>query len=650
MAYISSNAQISGYTLASCLWFFLALGIADAQRMPPLSTHNKKAIKWYEQGAQLLRERKIEGAIDAFERAVRVDSGFSEAYLSIANAYMLTGEKLQAKPYWTLAIAYGKGRSDFHPAYLAMGDICYQQGDYECAGTHYTQYLTMRGARQDLLPEIELRMRNCAFAIKEKEKPHPIQPRMAPDSINAYQYQYFPTLPADGSRMYLTVKQDNTLEDIMVAKRMGEAWSLPISISAQINTPEANEGTCAISGDGRTLVLTACNKKDGMGRCDLYISYKNGDQWSVPENMGGPVNTAYWESQPTLSADGRLLVFVSDKPGGMGKRDLYYSRKGVNGQWSEPRNMGPMINTRKEEVSPFIHANAQSFFFASDGHLGFGGFDIYQTTFADTIRELPVNVGYPINTHQDELSLFVTADGSKAYYSLDVFKPGMRTGGRSYIYELDWPESLTLPRTDLLQGFVYDAESKKPIQAELELVMLNRTLPPLQFSSQSADGSYTVVLTEGNRYGVFVQAKGYLYQSFNFDFSKQRLFDRKTLDIYLQPLKKGSSVVMNNLFFDTDRYELKPESNEELDKVLLLLKQNPSLTIEIGGHTDDVGQDSYNLELSRKRAAAVYERLVTQGAPAKQMTHAGYGKTKPKMPNTSDENRQLNRRIEFVIR
>ncbi len=648
MGYIPTNTQILKYSLTGLLILW-QLAQTHAQRMPPLSTQNKKAIKLYDEGMSALRQRQVAQAVELFGKAIKLDSAFAEAYFSVANAYTLSGEKDKAKPYWEWATFHGKGRSDFSPAYVNLGDICYQNGDYSCAMSNYAYYLTMRGIRQDLIPEIKMRLRNCEFAIKQMKNPVNIQPMKVPDSINVFQYQYFPTLTADNQRLYFTVKNDNTMEDIMVSKKVDEGWSMPRSVSNNINTPEANEGTCAISGDGRTLVLTACNKKDGVGRCDLYISYRQGQEWSAPQNLGEPINTPYWESQPTLSADGRLLVFVSDKPGGYGKRDLYFSRKSADGQWSAPKNMGPYINTAKEEVSPFIHTNDKSFYFASDGHLGMGGFDIYTVDFEDSIVKLPRNIGYPINTYKDELSLFITADASKAYYSIDEFKPGMRTGGRSFIFELLWPKELEIAGSKPLEGFVYDANTRKPIAASLELVNLSSDKIPLNFSSDSKDGSYTVVLTEKNTYGLFVQAEGYLYHSKNIDFKHSDIFNRNELDIFLEPVRKGNSLVMNNIFFDTDKAELRPESRAELERIIRLLGLNSQIKVEVSGHTDDVGADAYNLDLSKKRAKAVMDYLIKKGVATNRLTFQGYGKNKPRVPNSSDTNRQLNRRIEITV-
>lgn len=649
MANFTSNAQIPRYTLG-ILIALLCFGSLLAQRMPPLSSTNKKALKAYEEGSMAMRSRAFEVAIAQFQKALKYDSGFAEAHLSLANCYVVLGDKASARPWLENAIRFGNGRSDFHMAYQALGDFCYERGEYNCAQQQYLTYLGLRSARKDLIPELKERIRNCEFALQQQKSPHRIAPKKTPDSVNAFQYQYFPTLPADQQQIYFTARNDNSLEDIMVSNKMGELWSLPRSVSPLINDASTNDGTCAISGDGRSLVLTACERKGNVGRCDLYMSFLRSGSWTKPENMGLPVNSVHWESQPTLSSDGRVLIFTSDKPGGYGKRDLYLSRKGDDGQWSSPRNMGPMINTAKDELSPFIHANNQSLFFASNGHLGMGGFDMYMVNLSDTISELPVNLGYPINTHQDEVSLFLTADGKKAYYSLDLMKPGMRTGGRSFIYELEWPESMAVPRSIVWKGHVYDAETKKPLAASLEMAVLSRKADQLRFGSDSSDGSYTVVLTEQNRYGLFVEAPGYLYESINIDFINSEAFDRQTLDLYLQPLKKGSSVVMNNLFFDTDKYDLKPESTAELQTVLQLLKRNPALSIEIGGHTDDVGKEEYNQELSRKRAQSVHQYLLDKGIPATRLSYAGYGEKKPRLPNTSDENRAVNRRIEFVIR
>ena len=313
--------------------------------------------------------------------------------------------------------------------------------------------------------------------------------------------------------------------------------------------------------------------------------------------------------------------------------------------WTKATNLGSPVNTIEHDLSPFIHANGKTLFFASEGHVGMGGLDLYFTENQQDKWKNPENLGYPLNTFEDQVALFITADGKKAYYSLerdidDKIK-------RAKIVEIEVPESLQakFEATSFLKGFVYDSKTKQKLQADIELIALKNNELVGKFSSDSQSGTYTSVLTSGGEYAVFVSKKGYFFKSLHFDFSDKIGLD-KILDIPLEPIKKEAKEILNNIFFDTAKWDLKSESTVELDKLVALLKANPDLPIEISGHTDDVGKEADNLILSQKRAKSVVDYLAQKNVNILKIRAEGYGKTRPHLPNSSDENRKLNRRIE----
>lgn len=395
------------------------------------------------------------------------------------------------------------------------------------------------------------------------------------------------------------------------------------------------------------LIFTSCVGRKGYGSCDLYVSYRTGDEWSEPENLGPNINSASWESQPSLSPDGRTLYFVSDRPAGFGKRDIYVSYY-KNDSWTKATNLGNKINTADDEVSPFIHANNQTLYFSSKGHPGFGGFDLFTAELTEVGWTNPVNLGFPLNNSDDQVSLFISSDGKKGYYA---YEENYRTAHYvSRLFEFGVPEIIQVEnRSNYVQGKVYDAKSKLPIGAQIELYDIAKDELISAVTSDAVTGDYLMVLTQGSEYALYVSQPGYLFQSLAFDYSEVVDFEPINIDVFLEPLTKGVTTTLKNIFFDTDQYTLREKSKTELNKIVRFLKENETVRVGIGGHTDDVGSDEYNKELSLQRAKAVYDYLLQQGVNKQQLLYRGYGKAQPLVPNDSEENRQTNRRIDFTI-
>jgi outer membrane protein OmpA-like peptidoglycan-associated protein len=420
-----------------------------------------------------------------------------------------------------------------------------------------------------------------------------------------------------------------------------------VSISKNINT-KLNEGTCTITADGRKLIFTSCTGRDGMGSCDLYESKKIGDDWTEPRNLGKNVNSAEWESQPSLSADGRTLYFVSDRRSGLGRRDIWISTLDDQGIWTRAVNAGNTINSQYDEISPFIHANNRTLYFASNGLPGFGGYDIFYAEKDSSEWTAPRNIGSPINDHEDQFSLFITADGQKAYYSHEeTLNSGL---SRSRIFEVLIPlENQLRYRSNYVKGVIRDKISQAPLSASIELVNINKNIVESLVESDSITGEYLMVLTQGAEYALYINRTEYLFKSYNFNYSEITDFKPIIIDIDLEKATEGSIAVLNNIFFDLDKYELKEKSTPELQKLIRFLNGNPSVRVEIGGHTDNSGSDEYNRQLSEKRALSVYSYLNKYGIDKKRLLLKGYGPDQPIASNDSEEGRQRNRRIEFRI-
>ena len=606
-----------------------------------LSSNNKKAVDAYEKGVQALKDRNIEKAFSEFEEAIERDKLFSESYFQLGRLYEQNRQFGNAILNYEKAVNAQEKTSVTEIAAQQVGQLYLKKGEYQKALVFLEKGIgAVTTSNQK---RYKTRIDNCKFALEAVNKPLIINPLELPKSVNKFQSQYFPVMTADRETLIFTGNQDLD-ENLYVASIKDKIWTEPISISDKINTKE-NEGTATISADGRTLVFTSCGGKKGFGSCDLFISYKQGDNWTSPQNLGQSVNSPEWESQPSLSADGRTLYFVSDRKGSLGKRDIWVSKLDSTNMWAKATNLGNPINTIEDDLSPFIHANGKTLFFASEGHVGMGGLDLYFTENRQSKWLKPENLGYPLNTFEDQVALFITADGKKAYYSLERDQEDKYR--RAKIVEIEVPESLQakFKATSFLKGVVYDATTKQKLQADIELISLKNNELLGKISSDFQTGTYISVLASGGDYAVFVSKKGYFFKSLNFDFSDKIGLD-KILDIPLEPIKKEAKEILNNIFFDTAKWDLKSESTVELDKLVALLKSNPDLPIEISGHTDDVGKDADNLLLSQKRARSVVDYLAQKGVNVLKIKAEGYGKIRPYLPNSSDENRKLNRRIE----
>lgn len=623
----------------------LCLLISGVVWSQTLTSKNKKAVKLYDEARILMGARDFDKAFDKLHQSIERDPNFAEAYLKLASIYRINfNDSMQRWCYHQVIDRY-PDVSRFAGSWYALGEDAFKSGEYEETLRYLNKYMKLTSEKGRFASKAKLMIGNSNFAIEYKTNDFQFNPRPLPAIVNRYKQQYFPVLTADQNSI-LFIKREGDEEILQSDKDSVGNWQAPHSISSNINS-EYNEGTCSISADGRMLVFTSCMGRKGYGSCDLYVSYKTGEEWSVPENMGDVINSTAWDSQPSLSADGRTLYFVSNRRGGFGKRDIYITHKNDDGEWQNPQNIGSDINTSFDDISPFIHPNGQRLYFATDGRLGFGGFDIY---FSDNNHQggwsSPTNFGYPTNTHDDEVSMFISADGSKGYYSHEV--KGDKNI-RSTLYEIDIPPKLQIEhKSSYVFGKVVDSETGKPLQASISLIDLNTEATIEVASSDSVSGDYLIVLTEGAEYGLFAESTGYLFKSENFNLSK-KILNPVRINFNLEPVKAGSSMVLRNIFFDFDSYTLTDQSKTELKKVLEFINTNNELKIEIAGYTDNVGSEIYNLNLSTQRAKAVFGYLVKKGVSQTKLSFKGYGASNFLRSNNSEEERAQNRRIEFRI-
>jgi len=534
-----------------------------------LGQNRKKAERAYAKAVEFYQQSADKKAKDLAEQALRQDTTFIKSYL-------LLGQLSENEQKIEEAIAfYLKGLADNDPkniwGYWKVGMLEFQQGNYSEAQTHLQYFLSFDGQSKKHIKSANSLLANCLFALEALQNPVPFQPENMGKEINSKWEEYLPSISADGSYFVFTRRgphQENIVsEDFFASTLKDGEWSVSENLGQTLNS-FGNEGAQCLSSDGKILFFTACDREDGFGRCDIYVSFLGAQGWSLAQNIGPSVNSPHWESQPSISPDGKDLYFVSNRPGGQGKMDIWKSTLTPQGSFGEPINLGKTINTADDEMSPFIHTDNQTLYFASKGHVGMGDFDLFLSRRTHALENWasPENLGYPINTHDVENSLIVASDGQTAYFASD--KSGY---GQEDIFWFELPESVQPNQVDGLE-----------------------------------------------------------------------------LDIIRQ--ESGAEIILENVHFAHNSYELDKSSFEELDKLIAYLQKHPEVNIVIEGHTDNVGGEAANQLLSENRAKAVYTYVVDALIEKGRLTYKGYGEIKPLATNTTEEGRAQNRRTSFRIK
>jgi OmpA-OmpF porin, OOP family len=635
-----TSLKIKKITL--CLCAFVTLSFPSASQ-ELLSTKSKKAIELYISADDFRVRGQLDQAIDLLNQAIAKDSKFEEAYYRLGLTYRSASNLATASENFEKGLSLSQDPRKQKIYTFILGESYLRQGKYDQSLLNLNKFLSQEKTDKPKVEQAKVWKSQCEFSIQHQNEKLPYQLKPLSDTVNAYPMQYFPTITADEQELIFTIrfgKAHDDNEDIVVArKEINGQWGKPVSLSDQINS-NFREGASTISADGRKLIFTIC----GPGGCDLFESLKTGSNWSKPVNLGSGVNSVGWEAQPSLSADGNELYFVSERKGGVGGYDIWYSQKTEEGSWGKAINLGKQINTPFDEIAPFIHVNNQNLYFASNGFPGFGSYDIFVSERKENQWTRPTNMGAPLNDFEDQYSFTVTSDGQSAYYSKEEGR------SKSKIYFTPIPKQFQVARKgNVVKGMVTDAKTKKLLKAEIELKELKTEQIKSKVVSDSITGAYLIVVPGKSEYALFANKKGYLFSSLNFNYEAADLDKPLVLNIELQPIGKDASVVLNNIFFEFDKFELQEKSKPELGEIVLFLRNNPTIKIEISGHTDNLGAEPYNQQLSLKRAMAVGTHLKAQGILAERIKEIGYGSQKPVKANDSEENRRFNRRIEFRI-
>ncbi len=627
--------------LASCQ-FFIA-NFSNAQVSDPAKV-NSRAVKLYNEGMEKISDNKFDDAISYFLQAIYLDSNYIDAYLSLAGVFQETKKNDLAIEYYEKGIK--KDTTATKVFKLPLANNYAGRGNFNKALDLVNEYLSNPKLGEASRKAGEYRKKTFEFAIAQEKKNgiRQFAPKNLGDKINSPVSEYFPCLSIDGKEFFFTRKVRGYDEDFFSAKWDGKDWIDASPLGGNVNTDE-NEGAQMISQDGQWLVYAASNRKEGWGGFDIYISFLTPKGWSEGINLGGKINTDQWDSQPCLSPDKRDLFFTSRRFGGYGGSDIYVSHLRLDGSWSDPENLGPTINTTADEQCPFIHADNQTLFFTSNGLLGYGGTDLFFSRKGPKADwSTPENLGYPINTTHDEGTLFIAADAKTAYYASDRSD----SKGGMDIYSFELPENIRPNKTLWIKGKVFDKKTEKGLPSAVELIDMNTKQLISQVQTDER-GNYLITLPVGKDYAFNVNRKGYLFYSDNFFLTNHSPDSTYEKNIPLQPIEANASIVLKNVFFDINKFDLKPESEAELDKLVQLLNDNPTVKIQIGGHTDNTGKPADNLTLSNNRAKSVVTYLVSKGIVATRLSSKGFGETQPVAENKTEDGKAMNRRTEMKV-
>jgi outer membrane protein OmpA-like peptidoglycan-associated protein len=622
------------------LTLVLSLGLAFGQELPFSGTKNKKAEYHFGEALKTFQMQDYDRTQNSLSKATTLDPNFIDAYMMMAEM------KKDNEKYDDAILLYNKIigiNPDFPMSYFGRSRCYFMQRKYEEAFNDASKFMSFPDYYQKL-DQIKTVKENADYARSAILKPFSFNPVNLGNMVNSMDNEYFPGITADEQVLIFTRLVNGRDEEFYKSIKIDGKYTLAQNMGYPINT-ERNEGTVSLSADGQYIFYTACNRPGAKGSCDLFLSKLDGSSWSEPINLGAPVNTASWESQPSLSFDGKVLYFSSNRPGGYGESDIWYTTF-KNGRWTPPVNAGPEINTPKDEQSPFIAKDDQTLYFNSEGHPGMGGVDLfYARRDAEGRWQKPVNLGFPINSEKDETCIVISSNGKDAFMARD----GADSKGGLDIYSFELYEEARPKKTGYAKGVVFDAVTKKKLSAKVELIDIATERLVVESYANKTTGEFLVCLQGNKNYALNVAQAGYLFYSENFALENQSATEPLVLSVPLQPITAGAKVVLKNIFFDSDKFDLKPESKAELNKLVQFLTANPKIKIEVGGHTDNTGDQIKNTSLSAKRALAVKTYLVTAGIDTNRLTTKGYADAQAIADNKTLDGRAQNRRTEIKI-
>jgi outer membrane protein OmpA-like peptidoglycan-associated protein len=635
----------------------------DKQEFPEQAKELKSAVKDLKEGNYSFEERQYNESLPFFLKAQSFNPNNADLNRKIGVCYLNTLYKTKSLGYLEKSYLLDTESSPMIYYYLGWSHHLNENWD-EAISFYSKQKKTYEVSKksvkdnQNNIKALEKKIQECKYGKEFVLHPVDVKLENLGENINTQFPEYLVIINADESVMMFTSQRPGSTgetqheatdqyvfhhEDIYSTDLSDSTWQQAVNIGPPVNT-EINDATIALAPDGHT-VLTY-NDSDGSG--DIYECNLEGDKWSQPKKLSSTINSDYHESSASFSYDGKSLYFVSNNPeNNFGDHDIYVSHwdEGIR-DWGVAENLGEKINTPFSEQGVFAHPDGKSLYFSSKGHNTMGGFDIFKTVWDDETNSWsePVNMGYPINGPDNDVGLVLSASGLHGYvsaYHKDSY-------GKEDIYLITFPQSEQEHLT-ILKGHVVDCETKKAIYADIEIIDLEEHKSVSHFESNSETGHYLVSLPAGINYAIKIDDDHHLFYSENIDLPETDTYHEITRDICLNQIEVGKKMVLKNVFFDSDEASLRPTSVDELNLVFEFMQLNPNLKIEFSGHTDDIGSDDYNQNLSERRAHAVVDYLIEKGIDPARLTYVGYGEMQPVITNKTVQGRQMNRRTEMKI-
>lgn len=657
----------------------------EKKNFPDRKDELKEAISNFKEGNTILElgEAMYRSALPYYLKAQAFNPNNALLNFRIGLCYLSSFERGKAYEYIMKA-------NQLDPAIdikirFYVGYVHHLKSDWDKALAEYEAYKgTLNPGKQpDEIKLVDRRIFECRNGKELSKSPVRVFIDNVGAEVNSSYNDYSPVITADESIMMFTSRRpggvggdkidealNEPFEDIWYCNKAGKKWTSAKNLGLPVNT-DLHDAVICLSPDGQKLVTYNGSKSGG----DLFISELVGATWTKPDNLGKAVNTSGHEASASFSYDSKILYFVSDRKEGFGGHDIYYSVINEKGKFEKAVNIGNVINTEYDEDGVFMMPDGKTMYFSSRGHGGIGGYDVFKTTLENGQWTKPVNLGIPINTPDNDVFFVLSANGRHAYYG----SASMKGYGGQDIYRITilGPEKQPMlntedqllamaanpisnlktegaveakgPKMALLKGVITDAKTGQVLEAAIDLIDNEKNLVLATFKSNSSTGRYLVTLPAGKNYGIAVRKDGYLFHSENFIVDINADYIEIVKDVALKKVEVGSVIVLRNIFFDFDKATIRPESANELDRLIKLLNENPTIKIELGSHTDSKGSDDYNMKLSDSRSQSVVSYLISKGIASDRLTSKGYGETKPIDTNDTDEGRQNNRRTEFKI-
>ena len=604
-----------------------------------IAQNEAAAKKYYDKAIESIENKNFEESIPLLQTSLEKDSNYLYSYLTLFQVY------LDLKQVNNAIAIFEKGFSK-DPASFLPYSVKYATA-YASLGNYQKAFDILNPLRNNapnyLKQKITDFLQICDYAIQHPSDPL-IQVTNAGDSINTSAAEYFPTVTVQDSLFLFMRRNSYKREDFYASTITNKGFTLAAPLSDTLNLAD-KKGSPSLSSDLQTLYFAADYAERGYGRYDIYKVNRTKTGWSMPKNLGQNINSDFWESAPSISPDGQALYFCSNIPGGYGGIDLYVAYKNEKGGWEEALNLGPGINTAGDEQTPFMHADNRTLYFASNGWPGYGGSDLFMTRKKlDGHWSKPINLGYPINTIDNEGSIAVASDGTQGYIASDRID----SRGGLDIYKVILSKNTRANKTNYLRGLIADAKTQNGLAGFVRLVDPSDSANYMQVNVDTS-GLFVLALPAFDSLGIQVNSPNHDYASMLLSEDSLTKIAGSTLVFHLNAIQKKFSKNFNNVFFESNAAQLKSNSNVELNALIHYLDSSPTATILIEGHTDNTGNAASNLLLSTKRAESIAQYLIMKGIAASRISTKGYGASQPIGDNNTPMGRAQNRRTSFTI-